>query len=44
MCALVVLDLTRFKTLLFLIFIGDISEGVSASILVYVDDSKVKSK
>ena len=30
--------------LLFLIFIGDISEGVSASILVYVDDSKVKSK
>ena len=30
--------------LLFLIFIGDISEGVSASILVYVDDSKVKTK
>ena len=30
--------------LLFLIFIGDISEGVSASILLYVDDSKVKTK
>ena len=29
--------------LLFLIFIGDISEGVNASILVYVDDSKVKA-
>ena len=27
--------------LLFLIFIGDISEGVSAVILIYVDDSKV---
>ena len=30
--------------LLFLIFIGDISEGVSASILIYVDDTKVKSR
>ena len=30
--------------LLFLIFIGDIRDGVTASILVYVDDSKVKSK
>ena len=30
--------------LLFLIFIGDISEGVTASTLVYVDDSKVKDK
>ena len=27
--------------LLFLIFIGDISKGVSATILIYVDDSKV---
>ena len=27
--------------LLFLIFIGDISEGVTATILIYVDDSKV---
>ena len=30
--------------LLFLIFIGDISDGVSAVTLVYVDDSKVKEK
>ena len=30
--------------LLFLIFIGDISEGVTASILVYVDDSKVSNR
>ena len=30
--------------LLFLIFIGDISEGVSAVILVYVDDSKVHQR
>ena len=30
--------------LLFLIFIGDISEGVTADTLVYVDDSKVKDK
>ena len=30
--------------LLFLIFIGDLSEGVSSSILVYVDDSKSKQK
>ena len=27
--------------LFFLIFIGDISEGVSAVVLIYVDDSKV---
>ena len=30
--------------LLFLIFIGDISEGVTADTLIYVDDSKVKTK
>ena len=30
--------------MLFLIFIGDISKGVSANTLVYVDDSKVKDK
>ena len=30
--------------LLFLIFIGDISDGVSAVTLVYVDDSKVKDR
>ena len=30
--------------ILFLIFIGDISEGVEATILVYVDDSKVMKK
>ncbi len=30
--------------LLFLIFIGDISEGVTANILVYVDDAKVKTR
>ena len=28
--------------ILFLIFIGDIGEGVTASVLIYVDDSKVK--
>ena len=28
--------------LLFLIFIGDIGEGVTAKVLIYVDDSKVK--
>ena len=31
-------------TLLFLIFIGDIDEGVLAKVLVYVDDSKVMDK
>ena len=30
--------------MLFLLFIGDISKEVSASTLVYVDDSKVKDK
>ena len=30
--------------LLFLIFIGDIGDGVTASVLIYVDDSKVKDK
>ena len=29
--------------LLFLIFIGDLANGVEASVLIYVDDSKVKS-
>jgi ribonuclease P/MRP protein subunit RPP40 len=30
--------------LLFLIFIGDISEGVNGNTLIYVDDAKTKSK
>ena len=30
--------------LLFLIFIGDISDGVTTDTLVYVNDSKVKDK
>ena len=30
--------------ILFLIFTGDISEGVEATIIVYVDDSKVMTK
>ena len=30
--------------LLFLIFFGDISEGVTATILIYVDDSKVSKR
>ena len=30
--------------MLFLLFIGDISKGISASTLVYVDDSKVKDQ
>ena len=30
--------------LLFLIFIGDISNGVTANTLVYVDDAKIKQK
>ena len=32
------------KPLQFLIFIGDISEGVTVDTLVYVDHSKVKDK